>query len=85
MIEWDNLDEEQQERFKQFLKTTFAYSEKQLSCLSGDEPMTYELFKSCLCLCVRVKDVREFSNVCSQFPNFFKQLNEEIEEIERSI
>jgi len=85
MIEWDNLDEEQKERFLQFLRTTFSYSNKQLSCLSGDEEMTYELFKSCLTVCVRVNDIKEFSGVCGQFPIFFEQLNKEIEEIERSI
>jgi len=79
------FDEEQKERFLKFLNTTFSYSDKQLSCLTGDEPMTYELFKSCLTLCVRLDDVKEFGFVCGQFPIFFEQLNKEIEEIERSI
>jgi len=85
MIEWDYLDKEQKERFLKFLNTTFSYSEKQLSCLTGDEEMTYELFKSCLTLCVRLGDIKEFGLVCNQFPDFFKQLNKEIAEIEKSI
>lgn len=84
-IALNNLNEEQYNNLKVFLATTFSYKNKHLDALADESLMTFEIFKECLDITVKTGDVREFAEICNQFPNFLDSLIFEMEEEVNSI
>jgi len=70
--------ENAQERWNQFVRTTLAYSREELAALAGEIEMTQELFEKCLETCARTGDVDEYHAISEQFPALRDALQEKI-------
>ena len=51
MKKYDELSKKEKHNFKEFLVTTFKFSEDELAAIDKQKPMTMELFSSCLAKC----------------------------------
>lgn len=84
-IALNNLNEKQHNNLTVFLETTFSYKNKHLDALVDESLMTFEIFKECLDITMKTGDVREFAEICNQFPKFLDSLIFEMEEEVNSI
>ncbi len=80
---FENLSEREKINAGKFLKSTFAFTDKQLAALNKEVTMTYELFESCLMTCIEADDVRTFMMICDQFPDMLDIMNAEIDRLEK--
>lgn len=78
---FDELTPKQQERVSKFILSSFAFSEEQLNALSGDSEMTYDIFRSCLDVCVEINEPGEFCSIMDRFPEMAAIFDKEIEEL----
>lgn len=70
-----------EKRFWNLLVETFEFSDEEQRAIDHQQPMTQELFNSCLDKCMVLGTERLFFRLLNEYPEFMTEYTKQIEEI----
>lgn len=68
------------DKLEEFLKVTIQMPEEELKALEGVEPMTQQLFESCIEKCIRLGAKRQFQELVEKYSEMFQTYAEKLGE-----
>lgn len=85
MKKYNELSEKEKRNFEEFLILTFEFSDDELVAIDKQEPMTLELFPSCLAKCTEWGLYKLFERLLDEYPEltdkFVKAIENDIKDV----